>query len=90
MDLTLERMLKRTRDEERERCLRLIEARIRRLEKSLAHWQHVKQSEAVFVQCQRLKSSLYDLRTVRDWIAVGITEHDTADRSPDGIPQDEG
>lgn len=71
---------------ETERCLRLIEARIRRLEERLTYWRRVDNPSTT----ARIESSLFELRNVRDWIAnAGMTEHDTVSRNPSGIPREE-
>ena len=75
--------IKRTRDEEAERCLRLIEARIRRLEERLIYWRRTGNPIAE----ARIETSLSELRNVRDWIASpDMTEHDTVKLNPGGIP----
>lgn len=87
MDLTLELLIKRARDDERERCLRLVERRIRMLEVNLSYWKERQD----WHMCVLYERQLLELRTVRDWIATpGMTETDTAALDPGGIPREEG
>ena len=64
---------------ERERCLQLVEARIRRLEECLGNYppQHSNYSST--------RASIENLKTMVHWIAGGISPEQTVGRNPGGI-----
>jgi hypothetical protein len=64
--------------DERERCLRLAEARMQ----WLYNW--LKNNGHDHPGADTIRGSISNLETVRDWIAAGLTEDDTVQRNHGG------
>lgn len=69
---------------ERERCLRLVEARIRRLDETAARY------PVMHPHRGRIAAVVSNLMTVNNWIAAGLSETDVMRRNPGGTPNPSG
>lgn len=65
---------------ERERCLKLVKARIARLGRVKENYEH-RHGHAL-----NINAAVENLKCVRDWISDGLSPEDVYSRSPGGDP----